>query len=124
MEKTRVNVIIPTYHPGKEFPALLKGLKNQEYQPDKVIIMNTEKEGWDARWETIFPRTEVHHIKKEQFDHGGTRKEGAALADGSILVFMTQDAVPYDKFLIGNLIKPLLEKESVGAAYALSLIHI
>ena len=118
MEKTRVNVIIPTYHPGKEFPALLKGLKNQEYQPDKVIIMNTEKEGWDARWETIFPRTEVHHIKKEQFDHGGTRKEGAALADGSILVFMTQDAVPYDKFLIGNLIKPLLEKERVGAAYA------
>lgn len=121
MEKTRVNVIIPTYHPGKEFPALLKGLKNQEYQPDKVIIMNTEKEGWDARWETIFPRTEVHHIKKEQFDHGGTRMAGAALADGGILVFMTQDAVPYDKFLIGNLIKPILERESVGAAYARQL---
>lgn len=121
MEKTRVNVIIPTYRPGREFPELLKGLKNQEYQPDKVIIMNTEEEGWDARWETLFPQTEVHHIKKEQFDHGGTRKAGAALADGSILVFMTQDAVPYDKFLIGNLINPLLKQEGVGAAYARQL---
>lgn len=121
MEKTRVNVIIPTYRPGREFPELLKGLKNQEYQPDKVIIMNTEEEGWDARWETLFPQTEVYHIKKEQFDHGGTRKAGAALADGSILVFMTQDAVPYDKFLIGNLINPLLKQEGVGAAYARQL---
>lgn len=121
MEKTRVNVIIPTYHPGTEFPELLKGLKNQEYQPDKVIIMNTEEEYWDARWEALCPGTEVHHIKKREFDHGGTRMAGAALADGGILVFMTQDAVPYDKFLIGNLIKPILERESVGAAYARQL---
>lgn len=121
MEKTRVNVIIPTYHPGTEFPELLKGLKNQEYQPDKVIIMNTEEEYWDARWEALCPGTEVHHIKKSEFDHGGTRMAGAALSDGGILVFMTQDAVPYDKFLIGNLIKPILERESVGAAYARQL---
>lgn len=121
MEKTRVNVIIPTYRPGTEFPELLKGLKNQEYQPDKVIIMNTEEEYWDARWEALCPGTEVHHIKKSEFDHGGTRMAGAALADGGILVFMTQDAVPYDKFLIGNLIKPILERESVGAAYARQL---
>ena len=121
MEKTRVNVIIPTYRPGREFPELLKGLKNQEYQPDKVIIMNTEEEYWDARWEALYPETEVLHIKKSEFDHGGTRMAGAALADGGILVFMTQDAVPYDKFLIGNLIKPILERESVGAAYARQL---
>lgn len=121
MEKIRVNVIIPTYRPGKEFVELLKGIKKQEYQPDKVIIMNTEEEYWDVRWETLCPKIEVHHIKKNEFDHGGTRKAGAALADGSILVFMTQDAVPYDKYLIGNLIKPLLEKEDVGAAYARQL---
>ena len=121
MEKTRVNVIIPTYRPGREFPELLKGLKNQEYQTDKVIIMNTEEEYWDARWEALYPKTEVHHIKKSEFDHGGTRMAGGALGDGGILVFMTQDAVPYDKFLIGNLIKPILERESVGAAYARQL---
>ena len=121
MEKIRVNVIIPTYRPGKEFVELLKGIKKQEYQPDKVIIMNTEEEYWDVRWETLCSKIEVHHIKKNEFDHGGTRKAGAALADGSILVFMTQDAVPYDKYLIGNLIKPLLEKEDVGAAYARQL---
>lgn len=121
MEKTKVNVIIPTYHPGKEFPELLKGLGNQKYQPDKVIIMNTEEEYWDVQWEGLFPKMEVHHIKKNQFDHGGTRRVGAALAEGEILVFMTQDAVPYDKFLIRNLIKPILEKKSVGAAYARQL---
>ena len=38
MKKIRVNVIIPTYRPGKEFVELLKGIKKQEYQPDKVIL--------------------------------------------------------------------------------------
>ena len=37
------------------------------------------------------------------------------------MVFMTQDAVPADRNLIGNLIRPLQENSKVGAAYARQL---
>ncbi len=46
---------------------------------------------------------------------------GARLSDSDILVFMTQDAVPADRNLIGNLIRPLQENSKVGAAYARQL---
>lgn len=121
MEKKKTDVVIPTYHPGEEFPKLLKGLKNQECPPDKVIIMNTEEKYWDKQWEELFPHIEVHHLEKSQFDHGGTRRRGAALSEADILIFMTQDAVPYDRKLIGSLIEPVLEDNRVGAAYARQL---
>ena len=60
----------------------------------------------------------VVHLKKADFDHGGTRCRGARLSDSDIMVFMTQDAVPADRNLIGNLIRPLQENSKVGAAYA------
>lgn len=121
MEKKKVNVIIPTYHPGQEFPQLLKKLRKQDCFPDRVIIMNTEERYWDKEWENLFPNMEVYHLKKGEFDHGGTRRKGAELSDGDILVFMTQDAVPFDEGLIRNLIHPLLENEKTGAVYGRQL---
>ncbi len=121
MEKKKINVIIPTYRPGKEFPQLLKSLRDQKCQPDRVIIMNTEKEYWKKEWEDLFPGMEIFHLKKEEFDHGGTRRKGAELSDGDILIFMTQDAIPFDHLLIGNLVRPLLEEEKTGAAYGRQL---
>ena len=50
---------------------------------------------------------EVHHLKKAEFDHGGTRKKAAELSGADIMVFMTQDALPADENLIENLTAPL-----------------
>ena len=119
MEKKTVDVIIPVYRPGKEFGELLRRLEKQEHRPEKILVMNTGRENWNAEWEKC-PILEVHHLEQKDFDHGGTRKAGAALSDADILVFMTQDALPADKKLIGNLIRPL-EEEKTGAAYARQL---
>lgn len=63
----------------------------------------------------------VTHIEPEEFDHGGTRDMGFALSDAEILVFMTQDALPADREMLGELVKPLLKSERVGVSYARQL---
>ena len=120
MDNRTIDVIILTYRPGKEFRLLLERLKQQSVPVRRVVIINTEKKFWDSRWEQEFPFTEVHHIKKEEFDHGGTRRKAAELTDAEVMVFMTQDALPADRDLIRNLTAPLKEP-ATAAAYARQL---
>lgn len=119
-DNTKIDVIIPTYRPGKEFGELLRRLEEQEYPPDKIIVMNTGKQYWDAEWERC-SILEVHHLEQKEFDHGGTRKKAAGFSKADIMVFMTQDALPADKKLLTALIRPILENKKIGAAYARQL---
>ena len=121
MRTVKTDVIIPSYHPGEEFGRLLERLNAQKYPINKIIIMNTEEKFWKKEWENKYPLVEVHHLSKEEFDHGATRRTGAELSDAKILVFMTQDALPADRNLIGNLVSALQNNENAGAAYARQL---
>ena len=121
MRIVKTDVIIPSYHPGEEFGRLLERLNAQKYPINKIIIMNTEEKFWKKEWENKYPLVEVHHLSKEEFDHGATRRKGAELSDAEILVFMTQDALPADRNLIGNLVSALQNNENAGAAYARQL---
>ena len=124
-----VDVVIPVYRPGKSFEELLKRLRGQEYPLHRVIIMNTEKRYWDSRYETAFSseedtgelKLEVHHLSKEEFDHGATRDQGIRLSKADICICMTHDAVPRDSRLVGNLVKALEKGEDIAAAYARQL---
>ena len=120
MNSEKVDVIIPTYRPDDGFRDLLRRLSKQSLSVSRIIVMNTEEKFWNKSWEEEFPLLEVHHLTKEEFDHGGTRKQAAALSGGEIMVCMTQDAMPANRKLIGNLIKAL-NRDNVGAAYARQL---
>ena len=99
----RVDVIIPAYKPGKKFSRLLKMLSMQTYPIGKIIVMNTEKAYWNEKGFEGIGNLEVHHLSKEEFDHGATRNRGARYSRADIMVFMTDDAVPADEKLIENL---------------------
>ena len=133
------DIIIPTYRPGAEFAKVLKRLEAQTLCPGKIIIMNTEKGYFDRfRRETglfrnsvpdgsgeeriPFGRTEVliRHIRKEGFDHGGTRDQAIRLSNAGTVVLMTQDAVPADRELVKNLTAPIKEGKA-AASYARQL---
>ena len=87
--------------------------------------MNTEKAYWNADGYRDIPGMEVHHLTKEEFDHGGTRNLAAWYSESDIMIFMTDDAVPQDEYLIENLLKGLdqtgPEGETVAVAYAKQL---
>ena len=121
MENIKVDVIIPVYHPGKEFSVLLERLTEQTAVIHRIIAMNTEENYWNKELEQKYPLLEVYHLKKSEFDHGGTRAWAAELSDAEIMVFMTQDAVPADRNLIENLVKALEKEKMIAAAYARQL---
>ena len=120
-----VDVLIPVYKPDRRFARLLQMLKKQTVVPDRIIIMNTEKAYWNADGYRDIPGMEVHHLTKEEFDHGGTRNLAAWYSESDIMIFMTDDAVPQDEYLIENLLKGLEQKgpagEAVAVAYARQL---
>jgi len=119
-----VDVIIPTYRPGKELFGLLDKLINQTHPVRKIYLINTEQIYFETLvsevdFTKLYPTVSVHHITKAEFDHGKVRDMGAKLSDADIIVFMTQDAVPKDDKLVENLIIPL--KENVAVSYARQL---
>ena len=120
-----VDVIIPTYKPGKRLLRLLDLLSRQSVLPGHIILMNTEekylKELYDEN-ELImrFPRLKIRHLDKKQFDHGQTRNDGVTLSDTQAFLLMTQDALPKDTELIANLVREL-EKPGTAVAYGRQL---
>lgn len=110
------DVLIPTYKPNKEFKELLEGIALQTRKPSRIIVMNTEQSFWDKEFEKIL-KFELYHIKKEDFDHGGTRRRAAGMSDADFFVCMTQDAKPKNEYLFEELLKNFKE-ERVAICYA------
>ena len=44
----KIDVIIPTYRPGRKFLELMKRLTSQSVKADRIIIMNTEEKYFDG----------------------------------------------------------------------------
>ncbi|MDY3918763.1 MAG: glycosyltransferase [Candidatus Limivivens sp.] len=120
MENVTIDVIIPTYRPGEKFQKLMAGLKASAWPVSRILIMNTEKEFFPDRGYERQPGVKIVHLKKKEFDHGGTRDRAARQCRGDFLLFLTQDAVPADENLVGNLLKAF-EDPGVWAAYARQL---
>ena len=59
-------------------------------------------------------------IPQNEFDHGGTRTKAAKLATGEIIIFLTQDALPYDKYTLENIVLAF-KQDAVAAAYGKQL---
>ena len=120
--KYSVDVIIPTYHSDNKLETLLIMLYRQTIKPKHVILLHTmDQEGQEQPVPVIEgSNISVVRIEKAKFDHGGTRRYGASLSHADILLFMTQDAVPVDEYLIERLLEPY-EDPWVAATYARQL---
>lgn len=117
----KVDVIIPTYKPEKEFAELIHRLQQQTYDIHKIIIINTETGIFPEKLETEPYPIEVIHIKPKDFDHGGTRNMGASISKADIVLYITQDAMPADEHLIEEFIKVFEAHSDIGVAYGRQL---
>lgn len=98
----------------------MKKLQEQEYPIGTIFVINTKAGRFPKEVEQM-EKVKVSHIERREFDHGATRDMGMQMSKAEIVVFMTQDAVPADEYVIGNLVKVLEEDEMTGAAYARQL---
>ena len=102
----KVSVIIPTLNGSKTIGNVLKGITAQGRMPDEIIVVDSSSEDDTVRIVRGFG-IEPLIIRREDFDHGGTRNMAARLAKGEIIVFMTQDSIPCDETLLENLTLPI-----------------
>ncbi|GHU62286.1 rhamnosyltransferase [Clostridia bacterium] len=112
----QVSVIIPTYKPDKRFETLILNLAKQTYPIHQLILMNTEEKYFEKaklkeKIKRVFPNVYLRHLRKEDFDHGGTRNLGVGLSRTDLVLLMTQDAVPVNPYLVEELIQPFLKGE-------------
>lgn len=116
----KVDVIIPTYHPDEKFQKSIEMLLKQTMLPETIRIVNTGECFWKKEIEELSTKIVVTHIKKSEFDHGASRNLGAADSRADVLLFMTQDAIPADEYMIEHLVN-YLQKEKTVAVYARQL---
>lgn len=120
-----VDVLIPAYRPDRRFARLLQMLSKQTVKPRRIIVVNTEESYWNEEGYKEIRGLEVHHVTKAEFDHGGTRNLAAWYSEAEIMIFMTQDAVPQDEYLIEELLKAFEQTgphgEVIAQAYARQL---
>lgn len=109
-----VSVIIPTRNAEKYIHDLVTSLKRQTVHSEIIVIDSSSTDRTVSIADSLGARTKI--IVRGCFDHGGTRNLAAHYAKGDTLVFLTQDALPANEYLIENLIKPLNEPE-IAASY-------
>jgi rhamnosyltransferase len=97
-----VSIAIPTFNGGdvwrKSAEALRIALENSDHEVKKVLVVDSsssDSTGSIAR-ECGF---DLHIIKPEDFNHGGTRNLLVNLLQGDIVIFLTQDAIVTSGFL-------------------------
>lgn len=116
-----ISIIIPTYNAQNYLLKLFDKIKTQSIQEYELIIIDSSSKDHTVDIAKEFTDN-VIVIPQNEFDHGGTRAKAAQIAKGEILVFLTQDALPYDKFTIENIIKAFDDKK-VAAAYGRQLSY-
>lgn len=116
-----ISVLIPTYNASNYIKELINALYKQRLEEtQRLEIIVIDSSSTDSTINIIkgnYPDVIIKVIGNEEFDHGGTRNLLASMAKGDFLLFMTQDAIPYNEYLIQNLISPL-RAENIVISYA------
>lgn len=113
-------VIIPTFNASERLPLLLGSLKRQSIKPGEIIIIDS------SSTDNTLDIAKSHNaktitIEQSQFNHGRTRTLAAKQAKGDILIYFTQDAMPYNSHALEEIIKPLESDPKIAAVYGRQL---
>jgi len=111
-----ISIIIPTYNASKQISRLLEVLINQTIKDFEIIVIDSSSTDSTSNIARSFG-TNVISILKKEFDHGGTRTLAGKMAKGEYLVYLSQDALPFNKFSIEKLVIPLYQNLEISATY-------
>lgn len=106
MEK--ISIIVPIYNGEKYLEKLVSKIREQEINKkiELIALVTKSKDNSLKKAKELFDIV----LEIEKFNHAKTRHEGALKSSGDILVFITQDILPYDNQWLKNLIEPLNDK--------------
>ncbi len=120
--KKMITIIVPTYNASKFLPSLLTKLESQTIKNYELIVVDSSSNDNTVDIAQSH-RANIITIPQSEFDHGGTRTLVAKEAKGDILVYLTQDALPYNEYAIEDIIKPFTSDGKIGATFGKQLPH-
>ncbi len=115
----KVTLIILTLNSARRIAALLAAVGRQTRGPDQVFVVDSSSDDGTAAIAAGLG-ARVIEVKRSDFDHGGTRTLAGRAADGGLLLYMTDDALPADERAFEELLGAFADA-GVGAAYGRQL---
>jgi GT2 family glycosyltransferase len=118
-----ISIVIPVKDGGNDLARCLQGIRAQvlDEQVETVIVDSGSSDD-----SLVLARDHgalVREIAPHEFSHGSARNLGASLAQGELLVFISQDAYPVDERWLARLSAPLRADPSVAGVYGRQLPH-
>lgn len=124
----KASIIIPTKNAGSIFKEVLDKLIIQKKVGNYEIIIidsGSKDDTLDIIEDFIKTNTNIilKKIPSSEFGHGKTRNYGASIAEGEFLIFITQDALPYDENWLYEMIKPFELDENIVGVFGKHLAY-
>lgn len=113
-------LIIPVLNAEKYIPDLFQAIFKQRHLPQEILVLDSESEDKTRELLSHYP-VQVKTVRREDFDHGGTRRLATEIVDADIYIFMTQDAIPANADTFHHLISALTNEKKSGCAYGRQL---
>lgn len=116
-----VDVMIPVWKPDERLKNCVIQLCKQTVDIRKITLVLSVDSTWNGKivekWFVHEKKVEIKRIPKETYNHGGTRHDWTKMSDADYLLFLVQDAVPVDKWLVERMINCIKEEKN-AIAYA------
>jgi len=107
-------VIIPTLNADGTLGRQLEVVLGQGLAPEEVIVVDSQSVDGTAELAASVQGVRVIPVKREAFDHGGTRDMAIRASATPFVILLTQDALPVDADWAQALLAPF-EDEKVAA---------
>ncbi len=120
----RFEAVIPAYRPDDKLERCIGMLLRQKEKPGRIkVLLTTDDLGEaEALRLKLGSGVIVEQVQKADFSHGGTRQMAMDDAIADYVLFMTQDAVPYDEDMTEALLNAV-SKPGAAAAYARQIAY-
>ena len=109
-----VTVVVPSYRRPEQLAACLRGIANQDWLPDEVVVVRRVD---DMTTATVIESTSLT-VKEVTVEMAG---QVAALRAGDIVVFVDDDAIPHSDWLARIL--AAFQDRSVGGVGGRDVVH-
>ncbi|MDH6459277.1 glycosyltransferase involved in cell wall biosynthesis [Fusobacterium sp. PH5-7] len=118
-KKKKISIIVPIYNGEKYLEKLVMEIKKQKgnFILELIALVTSSLDNSLEKSKELFDK--VLEVKK--FNHAKTRHRGALIAEGDILVFITQDILPYDNNWLRKLVNPL--NENIIASFSKQIAY-